>query len=163
MKLIQHICVAWDVFREIIPNIKRNLDTRKGRRGQWSNSVRAGAKALGTPAEEIEELLFLFSNPAFERVSGLHPMILEIRHSINCIKLQLDELNLLSQAENNNDPERQCYALMEIGLRSGEYIIPRLEYISNGLNYKDSIRSAADDAIATIRQRLDTKIMQQPK
>ena len=111
---------------------------------------------MGTPAEEIEDLLQAFDRPAFFVTTNHHPVLNDIRRAVWYAHQRLDELRLLAVAEHSEDIEQRVWAVNQIGQRSGSYSIPMLLAIAHSLNTPERVHGAVLRAVTEIERRETT-------
>jgi hypothetical protein len=151
IKLVWDILkILWDVGKNIGPFAAKRCRLR---RDSWHIMVRKGAKAAGTPAKEVEDLLEAFENPAFYTGATTHPILQDTRKAIWRIHQRLDELRLLAVAELSEPEGERCWAIDQIGQRSGAYALPSLSSIAHSLGSPERVKAAADLAILEIHSR----------
>ena len=125
----------------------------RSRRDVWSKLVRIGAKSVGSPSRDVEELLAALDNPALFAGRSRHPVLDDIRRSMWISLQRLDELHLLAVAEMPGIDSDRCWAMEQIGERSGVYAVPILKSITESLSNPDPVRNAALEAIKAIEIR----------
>ena len=151
IKLIWDILkTLWDVGKNVGPFLAKRLRLH---RGTWQILVRKGAKRAGTPIQEVENLLEAFENPTFYIGTEGHSILEDTRKSIWRIHQRLDELRMLALAELSEDEDEQCWAIGQVGQRSGTYAIPVLQAISESLGSPDRVKKATMRAIWEINKR----------
>ena len=140
----------WDIGKTLGPHVARRFRLR---RGSWPQLVREGAKSIGTPADEIEDLLEAFDNSAFFVPKSQHPILADIRSLVWAAYQRLDELRLLAVAEQSQDVQERCWSINQIGQRAGAYAIPILRSIAHSLKTSEQVNKAALRAIEEIENR----------